>query len=118
MNTDKIYAESLINEYAPKEASKVVALKKLDQKAKLPATIFTYSLGIFASLVIGVGMCLSMGIIGNGTTVLKGIGIIIGLNGFALAGINYPIYKKIMKANKEKYAFEIVEIAKKIAEEN
>lgn len=34
MNTDKIYAEQIANEYAPKKTSKVVALKKLDQKAK------------------------------------------------------------------------------------
>lgn len=37
MNTDKIYAEQLANEYAPKDTSKVVALRKLDAKAKLPA---------------------------------------------------------------------------------
>ena len=36
MNTDKIYAEQLANEYAPKDASKVVALRKLDARAKLP----------------------------------------------------------------------------------
>ena len=41
MNTDKIYAEQLANEYTPKDTSKVVALKKLDAKAKRPATIFT-----------------------------------------------------------------------------
>ena len=29
MNTDKIYAEQLANEYAPKDTSKVVALRKL-----------------------------------------------------------------------------------------
>lgn len=29
MNTDKIYAEQLANEYAPKDTSKVVALKNL-----------------------------------------------------------------------------------------
>ena len=28
MNTDKIYAEQLANEYAPKDTSKVVALRK------------------------------------------------------------------------------------------
>ena len=56
MNTDKIYAESLAEEYAPKDTSKVVALRKLDARAKLPATIFTYSLGIAAALVAGVGM--------------------------------------------------------------
>lgn len=37
MNTDKIYAEQLANEYAPKDTSKVVALRKLDARAKLPA---------------------------------------------------------------------------------
>lgn len=36
MNTDKIYAEQLANEYAPKDTSKVVALRKLDAKAKMP----------------------------------------------------------------------------------
>ena len=54
MNTDKIYAEHLANEYAPKDTSKVVALRKLDARAKLPATAFTYAFGIAAALVTGV----------------------------------------------------------------
>ena len=57
MNTDKIYAEQLANEYAPKDTSKVVALRKLDNKAKLPATIFTYTFGIITALAAGEGMC-------------------------------------------------------------
>lgn len=56
MNTDKIYAEHLVNEYASKNDSKVIALRKLDARAKLPATIFTYSLGIISALIAGVGM--------------------------------------------------------------
>ena len=68
MNTDKIYAEQLANEYAPKDTSKVVALRKLDAKAKLPANVFTYTFGIITALVAGVGMCLSMKVIGNGST--------------------------------------------------
>ena len=51
MNTDKIYAESIAKEYAPKDKSKIVALRKLDAKAKLPAIVFTYSFGINAALV-------------------------------------------------------------------
>ena len=51
MNTDKIYAEQLANEYAPKDTSKVVALRKLDAKAKLPANVFTYTFGIITALV-------------------------------------------------------------------
>ena len=44
MNTDKIYAEQLANEYAPKDTSKVLALRKLDARAKLPATVCGYRL--------------------------------------------------------------------------
>ena len=54
MNTDKIYAEQLANEYALKDTSKVIALRKLDAKAKLPATVFTYTFGIITALVAGV----------------------------------------------------------------
>ena len=57
MNTDKIYAEQLANEYAPKDTSKVVALRKLDARAKLPATVFTYTFGIITAWVAGVGRC-------------------------------------------------------------
>ena len=46
MNTDKIIAEAIAKDYAPKDNSKIVALKKLDRKAKLPATVFAYSFGI------------------------------------------------------------------------
>lgn len=43
MNTDKIVAESIVKDYAPKESSKIVALKKLDRKARIPAIVFTYT---------------------------------------------------------------------------
>ena len=91
MNTDKIYAEHLANEYAPKDTSKVISLRKLDAKAKLPANIFTYSLGIVSSLVLGVGMCLSMKVIGSGSSAMVALGIVLGLLGFAGMGANYPI---------------------------
>lgn len=93
MNTDKIYAEQLANEYAPKDTSKVVALRKLDAKAKLPATIFTYTFGIIAALIFGTGMCLAMGQIGSGTTGSFVLGIVIGIIGMIGMGVNYPIYK-------------------------
>ena len=112
MNTDKIYAEQLANEYAPKDTSKVVALRKLDARAKLPATIFTYTFGIIAALVTGVGMCFSMNVIGSGTTTMFVLGVIVGIVGLAGMGINYPIYKKMLAKGKQKYAYEIIELAK------
>ena len=48
MNTDKILAEAIAKDYAPKTDSKIVALKKLDNKAKLPANIFAYTFGVIS----------------------------------------------------------------------
>ena len=116
MNTDKIYAESIAKDYAPKDNSKIIALKKLDAKAKLPATVFTYTFGIISSLVLGTGMCLSMQVIG-GTAFLTVIGIILGLLGLVGCGVNYPVYKRMLEKGKAKYAFEIVELARQISEQ-
>ena len=115
MNTDKIYAESIAKEYAPKDHSKVIALRKLDAKAKMPATVFTYTWGIVSALVFGTGMCLSMQVIGSGIAHMV-IGIIIGIIGMVGCGVNYPIYKKLLEKGKKKYAYEIVELAREISE--
>ena len=116
MNIDKIYAEQLANEYAPKDTSKVVALRKLDTKAKLPAIIFAYTFGIIAALETGIGMCFSMNVIGNGTSTMFVLGVIIGIIGLMGMGINYPVYRKMLAKGKQKYAFEIMELAKEISE--
>lgn len=116
MNTDKIYAESIMKEYAVKDNSRVIALRKLDAKVKKPATVFALSFGIFACLLAGIGMCLSMKVIG-GTDFLTFSGVVIGILGFIGMGLNYSIYKKLLEKRKMKYAFEIIELAKKISQE-
>lgn len=115
MNTDKIYAEAIANEYSVKNASKVVALKKLDKKAKTPANIFAYSFGIITALVMGTGMCLSMKVIGSGSTAMTVLGIIIGIAGISGAGLNYLLYRKILASGKEKYAADIIRLANEIS---
>ena len=113
MNTDKIWAESIAKDYAPKDNSKVVALKKLDNRAKLPAIVFTYSCGIVSALIFGTGMCMAMQVIGNSMA----LGIIIGIIGMIGCALNYPIYKKMLATGKAKYAYEIVELAREISEQ-
>ena len=112
MNTDKILAESIAKDYAPKQDSKIIALKKLDNRAKLPATIFTYAWGITFALVFGTGMSLAMQVIGDSMV----LGIIVGVIGLIGCGVNYPIYKKMLEKGKAKYAYEIVQLAREIAE--
>ena len=117
MNTDKIYAEQIANEYAPKQTSKVKALKRLDAKAKNPALIFTYTFGVVSSLILGTGMSLAMGVIGGGTPFMMGLGILIGCFGIAGTSVNYPLYKKFLTKSKNKYASDIIKLANEIANE-
>lgn len=116
MNTDKIIAEKIAGEYAPKTTSKVAALKKLDRKAKMGAEIFGYTFGIICSLIMGTGMSFAMGVIGDGSLTTMIIGIAIGLVGIFGVSINYFIYKKILNKGKMKYGSDIVQLAKEITE--
>ena len=118
MNTDKIFAEAIANEYSPKRTSKVVALKKLDARAKRPAHIFAYTFGTLMTLVLGAGMCLSMGVLGGGTPGAMFAEVTVGIIGLVGVGINYPIYQKLLKSGREKYAFETVQLANQIAQDN
>ncbi len=118
MNTDKIYAEAIANEYAPKDTSKVIALKKLDRKAKSKANIFAYTFGVIMALVLGAGMCLSMKVIGDGSAFMMTVGIIVGIIGISGISVNYPIYKKLLESGKKQYAFEIIQLAKEISAES
>lgn len=58
------------------------------------ASVFAYIFGSIAALVLGGGMCLKM-LIQNNIPAFAG-GIILGVLGIALCGINYLIYKKLV----------------------
>ena len=117
MNTDKTYAEKIASEYAPKETSKVKALKRLDAKAKRPANIFAFTFGIIMTLCLGVGMCFCMKVLGDGSLLYMVLGGVIGGLGILGVSINYPIYKKILTSSKKKYAADITQLANTIIEE-
>lgn len=114
-STDAVYAEKIAEQYAKKSTPKVVALKKLDRKARKPAELFAYTFGIVGALVLGVGMCLAMGVIGSGSAAFVG-GIVIGVLGIAMVSVNYPIYNRLLAKGKEKYASDIMRLAKEISE--
>lgn len=117
MKIDKIIAEQIASEYAPKEDRKIVALMKLNRKAKQGAEIFAYTFGIVSSLILGTGMSFAMGVIGDNTLTTMIIGIVVGLVGIFGVSINYFIYKKLINKGKNKYGSDIIRLAKEIAEE-
>ncbi|SCY16533.1 dihydropteridine reductase [Butyrivibrio sp. INlla14] len=113
---DKVYAESVAKDYMPKETNKVRQLKKLDERAKLPAFVIAMTLGIIGTLIFGTGMCFGLSVFGTGAIFIV-IGVLLGIVGAAVCIINYPLYKKLLNKGKEKYAFEILELAKEITGE-
>ena len=117
MNTDKADAEKVALEYAAKETSKVVALKKLDRKAKMGAQIFGYSFGIAMTLLLGVGMCFSLQVIGSGDLWQNILGYVVGILGIVGVSVNYFIYQKILAKGKQKYGSDIIALANEIAKE-
>ena len=60
-------------------------------------------------------MGFAMQILGSGIAGMI-IGIIVGIIGMIGCGVNYPIYKKMLENGKNKYAYEIVELAREISE--
>ena len=95
------------------EDSSLEKLKKKDKKVRLPAEIFAYTFGIIGALVLGVGMCMAMEVIGG----LFVPGIVIGVVGIAMVCVNYFIYKAILSSRKKKYAKEILEMSSALLNE-
>lgn len=109
MEQEKQYAQQVRAEYAPgsEEEGKREQLKKLDRAARRPAEIFAYTFGIVGALVLGVGMCLAMEVIGS----MMPLGIVIGVVGIAMVTANYFLYRAILRSRKKKYAKEIVSLS-------
>lgn len=117
MNTDreeqKKVAERILRSYAPKEENGADALRRLDKKVRLPATLFGWLFGCLAALVLGVGMCLAMEVIGD----LFVLGIVIGCVGIAMACVTYPVYSAILRSRRKKYASAVETLGRNILSE-
>lgn len=101
--------EKLREEYQIKsKKTNLEEAKRLDRKCKLPVYIFTYTFGILGVLILGIGMCLAMNVIGGGTTLMITLGIIIGVIGIAMVSINYPIFAYFLRKRKEKFSSAIL----------
>ena len=106
--------EKIVNQikegYEPKTKTKYDELIALNRRVELPAYIFAYTFGVIASLVLGLGMCLAMQVIGTGALFMA-LGIVIGVMGIALVSVNYPIFLAIMKSRKKKYAEKVIALS-------
>lgn len=83
-----------------------MTINGLHRAKTMGASIFAYIFGILSTHVFGGGMCLCM-LTGNNIPAFAG-GIILGVAGIALCGINYLIYKKIV-AKKTKSLLPVID---------
>ena len=112
-NNEIKVVEKIRGQYENRQATDVEKLKELDKRVKRKPSIFSYTYGAMASLVLGTGMCLAMGVIGSGTALMiAGIGI--GIGGIVLTASTYPVYKKILEGSKKKHAEEIIALSDEI----
>lgn len=101
-------------EVEPESKTKLAELKELDHKVKSPARIFAYVFGTLGALILGLGMCLAMKIIGN----LMVLGIVIGIVGIVMVSICYPLYTKILDSRKAKYKDAIIAKSNELLNDN
>lgn len=113
MNEQERLVKEIRASYEEKKSTKYDELVALNKRVGLPAYIFAYSFGVVGALILGLGMCLAMQVIGTGIPLMV-LGIVIGIIGIAMVCVNYPIFLKILKSRKQKYASQIVELSDEI----
>ena len=122
-NDQNFLVQKIRTQYTDKENTQLDELKTLDKKVNKPANVFAYTFGTIGSLVLGSGMSLAMNVIEPGKyfgiTISENMmlpGIIIGLLGIAMVSVNYPIYKSILDARRNKYSDKIIALSDRIME--
>ena len=105
--------ERIRNKYVSKEESKMEKLIRLDKQAERPGTIVSLIVGILGSLILGVGMCCVL--VWNSSIENFVAGIVIGVIGMLVAGLAYPIYKKITKKERAKIAEQVIALSNELS---
>ena len=116
-NDQQFVAQKIRTQYMEKQPSELDDLRALDTKVKRPANVFAYLFGSISAIIMGAGMSLVMTDVASKLSLPINpmpVGILVGVVGLALALINYPIYKGILRARKKKYGAEILALSEKI----
>ncbi|MBQ8876753.1 MAG: hypothetical protein IJY63_04335 [Clostridia bacterium] len=107
---ERAFVKRIRGDYEEKAQTPLDELIALDKKAKRPALIF----GVFAALVMGVGMCLAMKVIFASHVWTMPVGIAVGLVGIGLAALNYYLYRVLQQKGKDKYGETILSISREL----
>ncbi len=101
-----LYVERVKSKYVKSERGNIDRIKELDKKATTPAVVIAYTVGVIGALIFGAGLCFAMKVIGDSVV----LGIVLGIIGMAVIGVNYPLYVKNLEKGKDKYRQEILDL--------
>ena len=104
--------------YMVQEEDSMTRLRKLDAHTTSKATVFALLLGIVGALIMGTGMSLIMTDLASALEMTYLVGLIIGgvegVTGMILIALAYPVYRKILKSEREKIAPEILKLSEEL----
>ena len=103
--------EAIRKKYLPKEEDKMGQLRKLHAIPTQKAQAVSIALGVIGALVMGTGMSLVMTDIAAGLGVFATIlGIAVGIVGMIPVALAYPVYNRILAAERQRIAPEILRL--------
>jgi len=100
--------ERIRNKYAPKDQTTVEKLKTLDKTVHLRPTVWGLTLGTIGTLIFGTGLAFIL----EWQMLLWGC--IISAVGVIPVALAYPVYKRLLDKNKNKYADEILALSEQL----
>lgn len=104
--------------YQPKEETKMDLIRRLDAGVTKKATMVSILLGVIGSLIFGSGMSFFMTELGEELGMTDGFcmvfGIVFGVAGIALISLAYPLYRHMVKKEREKIAPEILRLTEEL----
>lgn len=106
--------QAIRKKYLPKSESKLEELKRLDETVQASGIIESLCAGIGGALVFGLGMCLTMQVIGSGVFTIA-LGVLLGIIGMAGMIVAYPIYRKVFSKTKARFAPRILELTAELS---
>lgn len=108
---DAIRKKYLPSEEKSKELTKLEELKRLDRRVELTATIWSIMVGSTGTLIFGAGMSLIMAF----ETAMYLQGIIVGVLGMIGMALALPVYRIVLKKQREKVAPKILALTEELS---
>lgn len=110
--------QSIRKKYMPKEEDKLEQLRAIDAAVNRKAAIYSMTVGIVGTLILGVGMSLSISDFGNifGNAAFL-LGIVIGVIGIAQIAMAYPVYNHVLKKERKNAASKIISLTDELMKE-